>query len=88
MEKFIAIFAIDGRTTNVQFDVAEKDTIDIRIEYDMTNKQKPIKTTVMRHKENGQAKPAVEPDVCGSYEDISQVVVVNQLEGVDCKKKE
>lgn len=86
MEKFIAIFAIDGRTTNVQFDVAEKDTIDIRIEYDMTDKQKPIRTTVTRHDE--QARPALEPDACGIYDDISQVVTVNKLEGINCKKKE
>ncbi|MBL7712259.1 MAG: hypothetical protein JNL13_07350 [Chitinophagaceae bacterium] len=88
MEKFVAIFAIDGRTTNVQFEVAEKDTIDIRIEYDVTNKQKPIKTTVKRHKENEQPQRAAETDVCGTYENISEVIAVNRLEGIACKRKD
>lgn len=90
MEKFVAIFAIDGRTTNVHFDIADQDTIDIRIEYDVSDKLKPIKTTVKRHKVDAQPKVNIETETgaCAAYEDISEVVAANRLEGIACKKKD
>jgi undecaprenyl pyrophosphate synthase len=88
MQKFFAVFAIDGSTSNVHFEVADKDTIDIRIVYDASNKAAPIKATVKRYKEDQQPKIMAETNVCNTYNDISEIVQVNRLEAISCKKKE